>query len=83
MAKTLIASTGTQILDGTQTTNTLVSIGSIALRMATGTVGVRTYDDMLPIAGGQRIIIPPSVRVTFFCTASETSAYVWFEAFGA
>lgn len=82
MSKVTVASTGTQILDGTQTVNTLLVVGSTAIRMATGAVGVRTYADMAPLGAGQRIIIPPSIVVTLFCAAGE-DASAWTEGFGA
>lgn len=81
MAKVTVASTGTQILNGAQTVNTLIVVGSTAIRMATGVVGARTYDDMAPLGAGQRIIIPPSITVTLYCKAGE-DAPVWTEGFG-
>jgi hypothetical protein len=80
MTKYTIDDDGTQVLDGTQTTNTLIRIGD-NVRMATGTVGERTYDDMLPLGTGQLFIVPPGVRVTFFTGTDETSV-VWTEVFG-
>ena len=83
MAKVTVTSAGVQILDGTQTTNTLVTVGSTPIRVGTGTIGARVFDDLAPIGAGQYIVFPPGVRTTLFCAASDSYAIIHTEGFGA
>lgn len=83
MAKVTVTSAGVQILDGTQTVNTLVTVGSTPIRHGTGTIGARAFDDLSPLGAGQYIIFPPGVRVTLFCATSDSYAIIHTEGFGA
>jgi hypothetical protein len=82
MAKVTVTSAGVQILDGTQTVNTLVTVGSTPIRHGTGTIGARPFDDLSPLGAGQYIIFPPGVRVTLYCGTSDNYAIVHTEGFG-
>lgn len=83
MAKVTVTSAGNQILDGTQVENTLMTVGSTPIRIATGVVGARVFDDLAPLGVGQYIIFPPSLRVTIFCAVSDSYAIIHTEGFGA
>ena len=83
MAKVTVTSAGNQILDGSQVENTLMTVGSTPIRIATGVVGARVFDDLAPLGAGQYIIFPPSLRVTIFCAVSDSYAIIHTEGFGA
>jgi hypothetical protein len=83
MAKVTVTSAGVQILDGTQTVNTLVKCGGTPVRFGTGTIGARVFDDLTPLDAGQYIIFPPSRRVTVYALPSKTQAFIFTEDFGA
>lgn len=82
MAKVTVTSAGVQILDGTQTVNTLVTVGNTPVRHGTGTIGARAFDDLSPLGAGQYIIFPPGVRVTLYALAAKTQAFIYTEGFG-
>lgn len=82
MAKVTVTSAGVQILDGTQTVNTLVTVGNTPVRHGTGTIGARPFDDLSPLGAGQYIIFPPSVRVTIYALPTKTQAFIYTEGFG-
>ena len=81
MAQVDVGTTATTILDGTQTTDTLVKVGAFPIRIATGSATGRTFANSTPIDKGQIVIFPAGVIVTGF-VASGT-APVWVEGFGA
>lgn len=78
MAQVTLNAVGVEVLDGTQTDNTLIAVGAYPVRMATGDITGRAVADWAPVAPGQMIIIPPSLIVTM----AGTNAVVWYEAFG-
>lgn len=81
MAEFTITPAGVEILDGTQTVNTFVSVGSTPIRMGTGVVGVRPVADLAPIAGNTIYIVPPLVRTTLYVTGAINGT-VWTEGYG-
>jgi hypothetical protein len=82
MAKVTVTSAGVQILDGTQTVNTKVTVGKTPIRECTGLIGARVFDDFAPLPADFVTIYPPGVRVTLFCLPSKTQAFVFTEGFG-
>ena len=83
MSKLTVTSTGTVILDGTQTVDTLVAVGTGGLRFATGTVGGRVYDDMAPLGSGQIVVFPAGLLITGFTETAGKTCSIWKEVFGA
>jgi hypothetical protein len=83
MAKVTVTSAGTQILNGAQSTNTVVVVGSTPVRFGTGTIGARVFDDLAPLGAGQYIVFPPSIIVTVYALPTKTQAFIYTEGFGA
>ena len=81
MAQIDVGVEATTILDGNEATDTLVIVGSRAIRIATGSPTGRTFENSAPIDRGQLIVFPAGSIVTGF--ANVGTAPVWVEAFGA
>ena len=82
MAKVTVTSAGVQILDGTQTVNTIVSTEASPVSFGVGPIGGRVFSDLAVIPAWRQYIFPPSVIVTLYALPSKTNAYVKTEVFG-
>lgn len=77
MAEITVTDTPTEITDGTETTDTIVSIG-MAMRFIVGDPSGRTYGDAMPAEPGQKIIVPAGVIFNLVCAPGRSKS-AWKE----
>ena len=80
MAQVNVTTDATTILDGTETVDSLVRVGSFPIRIATGDPASRSFANATPMSPGQVVIFPAGVEVTAW--VGSGSAPVWVETFG-
>ena len=76
MAAVTVATTGTALLDGTETTDTLVRFASQKMRFVIGSTSGRNYDNAFPVDAGQIIAFPAGVSVTAYAAENTATAFV-------
>ena len=81
MAIVTVTTSATTILDGTQVADTMVTVGAVPIRIATGSAVGRTFDNSTPIDRGQIIVFPAGTIVTGFVGTGSISAPVYVESF--
>lgn len=80
-SKITITDTITQILDGTQVIDTLITFGTIPVAVCGGSTAGFTFLTGTPIGSGEKIIVPAGLVWNAICNTSKTS-FVWITDFG-
>lgn len=79
--KTTVTTAITQILDGTQTIDTLITNGSTPLAYCGGATAGFTFLTGTPVGAGERIVVPATLAWNAIADAG-TDGVVWETDFG-